>query len=340
MKILYSIQGTGNGHISRAKILIPILKQYADVDVLISGGHSELTVPFPVKFKFHGLGFYFGKKGGIDMSRTFQHTNLKRFYREIKELPVIDYDAVLNDFEPVSAWAARKKGVLCLAVSHQSALLAPSVPKPDYDDFIGEMILKNYAPHDLSFSFHFKKYGRNIYLPLIRKSILNASPTRDGYYLVYLPAYSDKRIIDVLSKIPEIKWKVFSKHSKEPDTIHNVDIHPISEEDFTNSLIHAEGVLCGAGFETPAEAMHLGKKLMVIPMKNQYEQMFNAEALKEMQVPVIKSLKAKHLLKIRQWIDAPDANKLPFKDESLLVVEKIITTIKKVNNMKDYVLEM
>jgi uncharacterized protein (TIGR00661 family) len=64
----------------------------------------------------------------------------------------------------------------------------------------------------------------------------------------------------------------------------------------------ATGVFCGAGFETPAEAMFLKKKLMVIPMKGQYEQQCNAAALEDMGVPVIKSLKKKHLQKIKDWV--------------------------------------
>lgn len=56
--------------------------------------------------------------------------------------------------------------------------------------------------------------------------------------------------------------------------------------------------MCGAGFETPEEALFLGKKLMVIPIKGQYEQQCNVAALKEMGVPVIKSLKTKHVEKV------------------------------------------
>lgn len=41
---------------------------------------------------------------------------------------------------------------------------------------------------------------------------------------------------------------------------------------------------------------------MVIPMKGQYEQQCNAAALKDMGVPVIKSLKKKHLQKIIDWV--------------------------------------
>ena len=41
MKILYGIQGTGNGHLSRAEEIVPILKKMAHVDVLISGNQSH-----------------------------------------------------------------------------------------------------------------------------------------------------------------------------------------------------------------------------------------------------------------------------------------------------------
>jgi hypothetical protein len=46
-------------------------------------------------------------------------------------------------------------------------------------------------------------------------------------------------------------------------------------------MINATGVLCGAGFETPAEAIYLRKKLLVVPMKNQYEQQCNGIAVEE-----------------------------------------------------------
>ena len=61
-------------------------------------------------------------------------------------------------------------------------------------------------------------------------------------------------------------------------------------------------MLCGAGFETPAEALFLKKKLMVIPMKGQYEQQCNAAALKEMGVPVLKKLKISKVEKINNWV--------------------------------------
>lgn len=40
MWISYALQATGNGHIrhiSRARVIIPVLQQYGEIDILISG---------------------------------------------------------------------------------------------------------------------------------------------------------------------------------------------------------------------------------------------------------------------------------------------------------------
>ena len=65
MKILYAIQGTGNGHLSRALEIIPLLKEYGEVDILISGNQSQVNLPFEIKYRFHGLSFVASKSGGI-----------------------------------------------------------------------------------------------------------------------------------------------------------------------------------------------------------------------------------------------------------------------------------
>ena len=124
MKILYAIQGTGNGHLSRARDIVPLLKQKADVDVLISGIQVDIEAPFDIDYKYKGLSFIFGKKGGIDLISTYRKANTLNLLREIKALPVEKYDLVLNDFEPVSAWAARFKKIPCISLSHQSAVIS------------------------------------------------------------------------------------------------------------------------------------------------------------------------------------------------------------------------
>ena len=62
MKILYGIQGTGNGHISRSREVLKYLCKEAEVDILVSGIHHEVDLGFETRYKLDGLGFMFGKK--------------------------------------------------------------------------------------------------------------------------------------------------------------------------------------------------------------------------------------------------------------------------------------
>lgn len=286
MKILYAIQGTGNGHLSRAGDIIPILKNIGEVDILISGTQADIALPYPVKYQMKGLGFIFGKKGGVDLWKTFSKNNIKGFIKEIRKLPVEYYDIVINDFEPVSAWACYFKGKSCIALSHQSAVLSYNAPLPKRKDRMGKFILKNYAPSTTQYGFHFSRYNEQVYTPVIRKQVRELRISIRGHYTVYLPSYSDERIIKVLRIFDNIEWEVFSKHNRKKYSIDNVSVSPIKNEAFLNSIASSAGVLCGAGFETPSEALFLKKKLLVIPMDNQFEQHCNAAALESLGVIV------------------------------------------------------
>lgn len=324
MKILYAIQGTGNGHLSRAKEIIPALLKRGQVDLLISGTQAEINLPYPIVYKYTGLSFYFGKNGGIDFIKTFQKNSVFRFINEIKNCPVADYDLVINDFEPISAWACYFKHIKSISLSHQGALYTDSVPKPSRFSLIGRFIIKYYAKCHYNYGFHFEKYNSKVFTPIIRSDIRLLKRTEKDHYTVYLPAYSDENIIKVLSKIKGVKWKVFSKNAQAYYQKKNVYIKPINSEKFEKSLASCKGILCGAGFETPAEALYLNKKLMVIPMKNQFEQHFNAEALKNLGVPVLKSLKPKNVQKIKNWIESNYKVDLEFPNETQHIIDYIL----------------
>ncbi|TRX72219.1 glycosyltransferase family protein [Carboxylicivirga sp. M1479] len=290
MKILYAVQGTGNGHIARAFDVIAHLKRYGKVDILVSGIQSDIKLPWKVKYRFYGLSFIFGKNGGVDFKETLMRWRPYELLKEVMALPVRQYDLVISDFEPVTAWACKLRRVNCVGLSHQSAVLHPLAPKPYQRNVLGELILKYYAPVSSFKGFHFQAFGNDITTPVIRDDIRLADKGNKGHYTVYLPAYSDAKIIKILSQFPNIEWHVFSKHTQQVYRAENIKIRPVNKEKFTSSMLNAEGVFCNAGFETPAEALFLGKKLCVIPMKGQYEQLCNAEFLKSMGVSCLQSL--------------------------------------------------
>ena len=295
-----------------------------EVDILLSGIQVDLSLPFPVKYRLNGLSFIFGKSGGVDFFRTYAKLNSRKVVKEIRALPIEEYDLIINDFEPISAWAAYRKDLPCIALSNQCVTLNPHVPKPKHRDMIGELVLKYYAPSTAQYGFHFARFDKNIYTPIIRKEVRELEVTNKGHYTVYLPAYDDERMIKHLSRFKDIQWQVFSKHNKKVKDEGNVKVYPINGRAFLESMASSTGVLCAAGFATAAEALFLKKKLMVIPMKSQYEQHCNAAALKSLGVAVMKSLKKKHYDKLESWLLDEKIVEVDYPDVTEEIVDKII----------------
>lgn len=332
MKILYGIQGTGNGHLTRAMEIVPELKQKAEVDVLISGLHSELELPFDVRYRLNGLGFVFGKKGGIDLLKTYRKNNLKLFYKEVKDLVLDEYDLIISDFEPITAWAAIRQNKLSIGLSNQASLLSSDVPKPDSKDFVGRFIIRNYAPASFYFGFSYEKYGSRIYTPVIRKSLRETAVSDLGHFTVYLPSYADERIAECLCQIDSAKFHVFSKSAKTAYVADNVEFYPLNKESFETSFASCHGVITAAGFGTTTEALFLGKSLLVIPQKHQYEQACNALALKQMGVRVLKSLKDKNVEKIRLWTEVAQAISVEYADQTEELINEMLYVFHNAND--------
>lgn len=328
MKVLYAIQGTGNGHLSRARDIIPILlkKNNISLDILVSGTQADVEIPYPITYRLVGLSFIFGEKGGVDLWRTYLRANSRRLQQEVNSLPVNTYDLIINDFEPVSAWACKLKNKACVSLSHQAAVLAPGAPKPGKSDPLGKFILEKYAPTTQQFGFHFKSYQEQIFTPVIRQEIRQAAIHKGDYYTVYLPSYSDLKITGMLSRVKGVRWEVFSKHNRKVTETGNLLIRPVTNEYFIKSMAGSRGILCGAGFETPAEALYLQKKLMVIPMKGQYEQQCNMAALKEMGVPWMKSLKKKHLHLLQEWVETDLHIPVNYPDITEQILDQVLAT--------------
>lgn len=324
MKVLYAVQGTGNGHLSRAMDVVPCLQRRAEVDVLVSGIQADLTLPFPVKYRMHGLSFIFGKSGGVDLWKTFMSSTVRRLVHEVNTLPIEQYDLIVNDFEPISAWACNTRDKECIGLSHQAAAMDVQSPKPKEADMLGKFIMKNYAPASINYGFHFKRYNQRIFTPVIRQQVRRLDVTDDSHYTVYLPSYDDARLLKHLMRFPDVQWQVFSKHNKTPFEMRNVSVQPIANEKFIQSMASSAGVLCGAGFETPAEALFLQKKLLVIPMKNQYEQHLNASALEQLGVPVIKNLKPKNDVAIETWLNSKQKIMVDYPDCTQDIIDRLL----------------
>ncbi len=324
MKILYGIQGTGNGHVTRSIEIIQELRKHADVEVLISGEQYEVQLPFEPEYRMKGLYFVFGKSGGIDFWQTYKRIKTFRLIKEIRTFNVKKYDLVISDFEPITAWSARLHGVKCIGLSNQAATLHPNAPKPRSSDALGKFIIEHYAPTEDQYGFHFKSLSDTIFTPIIRKEIRNAPISNKGHITVYLPSYDDEKICKKLNRFESTQWQVFSKHCKKPYMKGNVIVRPIEGKRFLESMATSNGVLCNAGFGTTSEALYLGKKLMVIPMKKQFEQHCNAAMLEDMGVSTMKSMKKKHFDKLEDWLKNGKPVSVHYPDQTGFIVQRIL----------------
>lgn len=322
MKILYGIQGTGHGHISRARELLPELCRYANIDLLISGYNCKLTLQSDIRYRKHGISMTYDSQGGISILETLRSLRPIRFITDIQSIPVEEYDLVISDYEPVTAWAAKTANVPSLALSHQAAFLSQATPRPETRSALAEAILQYFAPTDYAIGFHFKAYDSFIEPPIIRSEIQNLSPIQANHITVYLPAFDPSLLTAIFHKLDHCEWHIFSPGCNKYRKSKNVQMHPVSNKIFLESFESCKGVITSAGFEMCAEAMYLGKKLLTIPIRNQYEQVCNAAAMKELDIIVINSISGQ-LQKLQQWLESDHVVPL----NNVADVESLITDI-------------
>jgi uncharacterized protein (TIGR00661 family) len=304
MKILYAVQATGNGHISRAMELLPYLQHYGKVDIFLSGDNSNLAMDAPVKYRSKGLSLYYNCTGGLDYWQIIKGYQLSRLKEEIRDLPVEKYDIVINDFEYITAAACAKKKIPSVNFGHQASFQSPYTPRPENRNAAGEWVLKNYAKASRYIGLHFKRYDDFIFPPIIKKEILEAEPLDKKYITVYLPSLCEQQLRGLFGSLTDFRFEIFCKETKEPHRSGNIHFIPVDKTLFNKSLIQCTGIITGAGFETPAEALHLEKKLLCIPIRGQYEQQCNAAALQQMGVYCLTNLKHDFEKNFNTWISS------------------------------------
>jgi uncharacterized protein (TIGR00661 family) len=305
MKIFYAIQATGNGHISRATQLYPYLKKYGEVDFFLSGNNASLDIGLPVKFKSKGCSLHYSKCGGLAYWDIAKNIKPHQIYKDATSLPLKNYDVIINDFDSVTALACKLQKVTSIQLGHQASFISDLTPRPERKNFMGELIFKHYAPAPKNIGLHFQNYDSFIHPPIIKDCILQAEPRNLGHITVYLPSFDKDCLEKAFNKVADMHFHWFLGGIEKEYTIGNITYFPVTQNGFNTSLINCYGIITGGGFETPAEALYLRKKILSIPIKNHYEQECNAEALKQMGVPVVYEVGDNFDLIIENWLNNP-----------------------------------
>ncbi|QYJ78512.1 MJ1255/VC2487 family glycosyltransferase [Shewanella acanthi] len=278
MRILYGVQGTGNGHLSRARVMAKaLLKQNIHVDFLFSGRRPEQFFDMDCFGEYRvQQGMTFATQSGrINLSQTVKQNLSLSLLRDIQALDLHCYDLVLNDFEPVSAWAAKNQGIPSIGISHQAALTHP-VPKLG-SSWFNELLLNYFAPVDVALGCHWHHFGFPILPPFVE--VESCSIEHSHQILVYLPFEDPDVIAEFFQSFSNYQFLVYHAELPTKALADNIQWYGFSRDGFKLHLAGCGGVIANAGFELSSEALTLGKKLLVKPLIGQFEQLSNVAAL-------------------------------------------------------------
>jgi uncharacterized protein (TIGR00661 family) len=282
VKILFGVQATGNGHISRAREMIRALREAGDeVHVLLSGRDRdklwdmEVFEPYVVR---RGL-TYITSRGKVKYLATARQLHFLELYRDVASYDASDFDLVLTDFEPIAARIARRRGIPSIGLGHQYAFWY-DVPVAGRNP-IARLAIKYFAPADYAIGLHWHHFDQPILPPIIPPISTDGRQTVEQKILVYLPFENLEEVTELFQPVCTHDFYVYSE-VEHPRDEGNVHFRPCARAPFLNDLINCNGIISNAGFELLAEALHLGKKLLVKPLAGQLEQRSNALALKQL----------------------------------------------------------
>ncbi|MGO2514048.1 MJ1255/VC2487 family glycosyltransferase [Marinomonas polaris] len=317
MKILYGVQGTGNGHITRARAMAAEMHAAGvEVDFVFSGRPPEDYFDMAVfgNYRtFQGLSFV-ARNGQLDLYATCKSANFYKLYRDIRSIDTRGYDLVITDFEPIVAWAAKRQGVPCVGFGHQYAF---KYDIPRYKkNFIAQWIMSNFAPAATQLGAHWHHFGHPILPPLIHaQQIKNMADPEQ--VLVYLPFENSEAVLDWLDGVPNYRFRLHCKDI-EPGVYGNIEVFPFGREVFQKNLGECESVLCNAGFELNSEALQLGRRILAKPLKGQIEQHSNAIALDFL--GIAKTSDVLNSQVIKEWLETSRVVQISYPNVARAVV--------------------
>ncbi|MCV6589165.1 MAG: hypothetical protein OIF57_09070 [Marinobacterium sp.] len=300
MRILYGVQATGNGHITRARVMAPALQKAGiEVDYLFSGRPPQRYFdmqPFGDYQTRTGLTFAMAQ-GRVRWWQTLRDLQLMRYWQDVRALDLSRYDLVLSDFEPITAWAARKQQVPSVGIAHQYGFLYP-VPGHLRPQTMAKLV-RWFAPVDQAIGLHWHHFGQPMLPPLIQPPLYPACCERHKV-LVYLAFDQREQIARLLRPFHDYQFYIYTDIA-EPIEQGHLHFRPFSRDGFQRDLASCCGVICNAGFGLISEAIQYGKKILTRPLAGQLEQMSNARVLEQLGLAVVMEETDPYLLEA--WLE-------------------------------------
>jgi uncharacterized protein (TIGR00661 family) len=223
----------------------------------------------------------------VRYERTLARNLIKapRAARSLKELSrLVDeskIDLVITDFEPLSSHIGHHKHLPVISIDNQHAITNTSVTLPHgfkRDVAAVKLVTRMMTPHVdayLVLSFFpapVKKRDTFLFPPILRQEVLSATPQTGDYVLVYVTSPAK----ELAALLKQVRHKFVAYGFEIEGQEGNILFKKPSMDGFLRDLAGAKAVIANAGFSLVSEALHLGKPYLAMPVKNQFEQTFNA----------------------------------------------------------------
>ncbi len=296
MRILYGIFAQGQGHFSKARVLVPLLEERGhEVRVISSGGDEPPKgYQFPWYRHFPGLS-YVVTKGRTDYKRTvgkwvFEIPKMLKHLWNIRQLArEFEPDLVISDFEPLSANPFIDPRCEVVAISRQVALFDREIALPN------EMALESKLTRatirmfttgaDRIYGYHYAPSSARCVPPIIRETLNSVPKESQDHILVYNTFHST----DGGSAEELMQW---SQKNQQTVKAYGFPQMPRGRQGLvefcpphgTQMLVDvgtAKSVFTTAGLSTPLEAFLLNKPVCVVPLPGHWEQLVNAFHLQQ-----------------------------------------------------------
>lgn len=287
MRILYGVQGTGNGHISRANAMHDAFRAHPQLQVtwLLSGRERARGCGAIADFQWvEGLSFV-ARNGRIDLLQTLRRNSIKQFCADVNALDLRNHDLLITDFEPVLAHAARKRGLPVIGIGHQYAFQYP-IPKRGNNAVVAA-IMKYFAPVTRGIGLHWHHFNQPVLPPIVDLHVSAEGTTPlANKVIVYLPFENAADVLQLLQPLREHEFYIYHPllHARDLGHLHT---RAISRDGFKRDLLGASKVITNSGFELISECLQLGKAILSKPLQGQMEQLSNAAALEQLRYATV-----------------------------------------------------
>lgn len=307
MKFLFIVQGEGRGHMTQAISLFDILtKNGHEVCEVIVGKSKRRELPqffldsinAPVK-QLPSPNFVTDRDSkSVHILRSIWVNLLKirTFLRSVKQIDKIvrshKPDAIINfyDFLGGLYFLLKKNRTMHIAVAHQFLVHHSTFtfPKGRLLDKASLKFGNNLAGFGarkricLSFQPFENEKKRNLYVvpPLLRQGIKTQPVSSKEHFLVYMVNHGYSPEVERFhAQHPDIPIHCFWDKKDMPEVYEhskNLTFHQLNDTKFIELMSSCKGYLTTAGFESVCEAMHMGKPVLMVPVRGHYEQACNA----------------------------------------------------------------